>query len=90
MNSVKLAFYARVALILQGLALILLFMYLGKSIFIPLFFAFLIAILLHPLARFLERKRVPRSLAAIISVLVFVAFIGGLVYFFSHQVVRFS
>jgi len=90
MNSVKLAFYARVALILLGLALILLFMYLGKSILIPLFFAFLIAILLHPLAKSMERMRFPRAIAAIISVLVFVAFIGGLVYFFSHQVVRFS
>jgi AI-2 transport protein TqsA len=90
MNSVKLAFYARVALILQGLALILLFMYLGKSIFIPLFFAFLIAILLHPLVKWLEKIHMPRSLAAIISVMIFVAFIGGLIYFFSHQVVRFS
>jgi AI-2 transport protein TqsA len=90
MNSVKLAFYARVALILHGLALILLFMYLGKSIFIPLFFAFLIAILVHPFAKFLERRHLSRSLAAILSVLIFVAFIGGLVYFFSHQVVRFS
>ncbi|HMH34190.1 MAG TPA: AI-2E family transporter [Puia sp.] len=90
MNSIKLAFYARVALILHGIALMLLFMYLGKSICIPLFFAFLIAILLHPFVIWLEKLHVPRAMAAIIAVLIFLAFIGGLIYFFSHQVIRFS
>ena len=90
MNSIKLAFYARVALILHGIALVLVFMYLGKSVFIPLFFAFLIAILLRPLVQRFEKMHFPRSLAAIVAVLIFVACIGGLIYFFSHQVIRFS
>jgi predicted PurR-regulated permease PerM len=90
MASLKLAFYARVALIMHGLALLLLFMYLGRTIFIPLFFAFLVAILLHPLVIRFEKLHIPKGLAAFISILIFLVIVGGLVYFFSSQVVRFS
>ncbi|MBS1597742.1 MAG: AI-2E family transporter [Bacteroidetes bacterium] len=90
MTSVKLAFYARVALVLHGIALVLLFMYLGRTIIIPLFFAFLISILLEPLAKWLEKRRIPRGIAAIFSLLIFIIVIGGLVYFFSSQVARFT
>ncbi len=90
MRTVKLAFYARLALILHAVVLILFIMYLGKQIFIPLFFAFLIAMLLYPLSRFMERHRVPRGLAAVLCVLLFIVIIGSLVWFFSVQVVHFS
>jgi AI-2 transport protein TqsA len=90
MTSVKLAFYARVALVLHGIALALLFMYLGRTIVIPLFFSFLISILLEPLVKWFEKMHFPRSLAAILSLLVFIIVIGVLVYFFSSQVARFT
>jgi len=90
MNQVKLPFYARLALVLLAIALILLFMYFGKSIFIPLFFAFLISALLHPVVSKLERFKFPRSLASFLAVLLFLAFLAGMIYFFSHQVMRFS
>jgi len=90
MRSVKLAFYARLALILHGIALVLLFLYIGKSIFIPLFLAFLVAILLFPVVRKLEKMHIPRTVASIVAVLIFVACVGGLIFFFSHQVVRFT
>jgi AI-2 transport protein TqsA len=87
---VKFPFYARLALTLFAIALILLFMWIGKSLLVPLFFSFLVAILLHPLAKLLERRRFPRALAAIVSLLIFMVLVGGLFYFFSHQVVRLS
>jgi len=90
MAPVKLAFYARVALVLHGLALILLFMYFGRTIFIPLFFAFLAAILLLPLVKWLQKKHIPRMIAAIVSILLFMVIIGGMIYFFSRQVIKFS
>ena len=90
MTPVKLAFYARVALVLHGLALVLLFMYLGRTIFIPLFFSFLISILLEPLVKWFEKIHIPRAVAAIFSLLIFVVVIGALVYFFSSQVARFT
>src|SRR5215475_64647 len=84
----KFPFYARLAFTLFAIALIIAFMYLGKSVLIPLFFAFLVAILLHPAVRFLEKKGFRRSLAAIVALLVFLILFGGIFYFFSHQVVR--
>jgi len=86
----KLPFYVRLACILFALALILFFMYLGRSLLVPLFFSFLVAILLHPAVRFLENRHFPRSLACLTTLLLFMILFGGLFYFFSHQMVRLS
>ena len=86
----KFPFYARLAFTLFAISLNLLLMWMGKSLLVPLFFSFLVAILLHPAVLFLERRRFPRSLAAIITLLVFIILFGGLFYFFSHQIVRLS
>ena len=87
---VKFPFYARLALTLFAIALILCFMWIGKSLLVPLFFSFLVAILLHPLVKFFEKKRFPSALAAVTALLIFMILLGGLFYFFSHQVVRLS
>ncbi len=87
---VKFPFYARLALTLFAIALIFLFMWMGKSVLVPLFFSFLVAILLHPLVKFFEKKRFPRALAAVTALLIFMILLGGLFFFFSHQVVRLS
>jgi len=89
-QMMKLPFYARVALTLFAIALIILTMWMGKSILIPLFFAFLISILLHPVVRFFERRRFPRALASLLTILIFLVLIVGLFYFFSRQVSRLS
>jgi len=59
-------------------------------VFVPLFFAFLVAMLLYPVTCFLERHRFPRGLAAFLSVLIFIVIVGGLIWFFSAQVISFS
>lgn len=89
-GMVKLPFYARLALTLFAVALILLFMWAGRSLLVPLFFSFLVAILLHPLVLFFERHRFPRALASVTSLLIFLILFGALFYFFSHQMVRLS
>jgi AI-2 transport protein TqsA len=86
----KFPFYARLAFTLIAISLILLFMWIGKSLLVPLFFSFLVATLLHPAVMFLEKRRFPRSLASIITLLTFMVLIAGLFYFFSHQIVRLS
>jgi AI-2 transport protein TqsA len=86
----KFPFYARLAFTLFAVAMILLFMWIGKSLLVPLFFSFLVAILLHPVVRFFEKHHFPRGLASIITLLIFMVFLVGLFYFFSHQVVRLS
>ncbi len=87
---VKFPFYARLALTLFAIALILLFMWFGKSLLVPLFFSFLVSILLHPIALFLEKRKFPRPLAAVLTLLLFMVLLGSLFYFFSHQAVRLS
>jgi AI-2 transport protein TqsA len=89
-NPVKLAFYARLALILHAVFLIILLLYVGRTIFIPLFFSFLIAVLLQPFQGFLERKKIPRSIACLISLLIFIIVISGLFFFFSKELGSFS
>jgi AI-2 transport protein TqsA len=89
-RMLKFPFYARLALTLFAIALILVFMWFGKSLLVPLFFSFLVAILLHPVVVILEKRRFPRVLASIVTLLIFVVLLGGVFYFFSHQVVRLS
>src|SRR6478609_2339059 len=80
----KLAFYARVGLVLHAFLLTLLILYLGKVLFIPLFFALLVAILLYPLTRILEKK-IKKSLAAILPVVLFLVFIISIIFFFTRE-----
>jgi predicted PurR-regulated permease PerM len=65
-------------------------MEMGKSIIIPLFFSLLIALMLLPLTSWLERRKLPRSLAAAISILLFIVFVVGVFYFLGAQIVDFS
>jgi AI-2 transport protein TqsA len=86
----KFPYYARVALTLFAIALIILFMWFGRSLLVPLFFSILAAILLHPLVLFFEKRRFPRPLAAGISMLLFMVLFFGLFYFFSKQLIHLS
>jgi predicted PurR-regulated permease PerM len=87
---IKPALYIRVALILHAVILSLFLLHVSKTITIPLFFAFLIAILLYPVSNWLEKHRLSRGLAAAIAVTLFVLLVGAFVYFFSMQLVSFS
>ncbi len=87
-NRNNVAFYARIGLILHAFIIVLLILYLGKVLFIPLFFALLVAILLYPLTRRLERK-MNKVLAAVLPVIMFLAFIGSIVFFFIKELVLF-
>jgi AI-2 transport protein TqsA len=87
---IKLPFYARVALTLHAVVLTLLLMYLGRSILVPLLFAFLVSILLYPLVKFFERLHVPRVLASLTAILLLMVVLVGLIFFFSRQVMSLS
>ncbi len=60
-----------------------------KSLLIPLYSAVLLSILLLPLASGLEKTGLPKSLAALISVLFALLFIGTIIYLLSAQVIAF-
>ena len=82
-------FYARLALVLLAILLISMFMVEGRQIIIPLFFSVLFAFVLLPLTKWLEHL-ISKWLAAFISILLFLVFIAGVIYFLGVQVVEFS
>jgi predicted PurR-regulated permease PerM len=87
MKSIALPHYAKVAFVLIILIAIGYVAVLGKDVLDPLVFSFLFAMLLLPLARFLQHKcRLPRGAAAMLSVILFTAFVALIIYILSIQV----
>jgi len=87
MKQTILPYYAKLAFILISLICIVYVACIGKEIMAPLVFSFLFAMLLLPLARFLEYKcRIPRGGASMLSVILFTAFVSFIVYLVSMQV----
>jgi predicted PurR-regulated permease PerM len=84
-NSIP--FYERLSLVLVGLIALFYLVILGKEVLDPLIFGFLFAILLLPVAGFLERKlRLPRALSSLVSILLLLAFVGGILYLVGSQI----
>ncbi|WP_316736453.1 AI-2E family transporter [Pedobacter aquatilis] len=82
----KLSFLPKLALVLFCIISLTYIAILGQSLLAPLFFSFLMAILLLPFANTLEHKlKFKRSLSTTVSVIVMVAMIGGIIYFFGNQ-----
>jgi putative permease len=89
MASLKQAppFYTKLAMVLISLIALFYIAILGKTILVPLLFGLLFAVLLLPLAGFLEnRLRFPRSLASLLSVLLLVCSLAGLLYLVGSQI----
>jgi predicted PurR-regulated permease PerM len=66
--------------VLEFLVLTVLILYIGKSLFISLGFAFLISIVLYPLCQWFENKGVPRTLAISIPFFFMISIFVGLGY----------
>jgi len=80
-------FYEKLSLVLIGLIALGYLVILGKDMLDPLIFGFLFAILLLPVASFLEKKiRLPRSIASLLSIILLLSFIGGVLYLVGSQI----
>ena len=89
-NFRQLPFYIRFTLQLIMITLLGVILIYGKTLFVPLAFSILLAILLLPITNFLERKALfPKALANISSVMVAMAVIGTVIWFLSHQIAVF-
>ena len=64
--------------------------WIGGSILAPLVSSFLIALLLLPLDRWMERKGVPRGASIGLCILLVVVVLASLIWFFSSQIVGFE
>jgi predicted PurR-regulated permease PerM len=71
---------SNVSLKLLAVALILVFLYFAASVLITLLLAILIAYFLDPIVEFLERMRMPRTLASMITVLFLIGVMGAVGY----------
>ena len=89
-DELKLPFYAKATIFLIGFFALFTILYLAKNIVVPLVFALIIAILLHPVVNFFVRIKINRVVAiAITLILTFLAIIAFCTLVFS-QVSRFS
>ena len=57
----------------------------GSAIFIPLMIAIFFTFLLLPVSRALERKKIPRFIAILISIFIALFLFSGVIYFFINQ-----
>lgn len=86
-HSVKLPFYAKLSCVLISLISFAYIFCIAKDVITPVLMAFLFAVLLLPIFTFFNtRLKFPRHLAAIICVLLFAAFIVGILVFISYEV----
>ncbi|QNF35038.1 AI-2E family transporter [Adhaeribacter swui] len=81
--------YFKYTIILLGLVLLIWFLQTFKSILVPICFSGLFALLLVPLCERLERWRFPRPLAILLCIILIIAFLAGLIWLLSSQLVSF-
>lgn len=77
---------SRWVLILFFLFLLLGGLYFAKPFLVPFAFAALLAMLLLPLTRWFERKKINRGLASLFSLLTFLAVVAGMIWLVSWRV----
>ena len=86
-DTIPFPFYAKLTFVLLSLISIFTILYLGQNIIVPIVMALLFAILLRPIAHFLEGKwRFPHLLAVTCTVIFFVLMVIGILYFISWQI----
>src|SRR5690606_32221704 len=84
-------FYAKLAYVLVSLIALIYLAVVGKELIAPLIFSFLFAILLFPFASFLEQKlKLPRGIACLFTVILFLVIIVGLLYLLGAQFAELS
>ncbi|HTI08072.1 MAG TPA: AI-2E family transporter [Puia sp.] len=81
-------FFSKLNRGLVSIFLLLVILYLGRHIFIPLAFACLFALLMVTPCNFIERYHIPRGLSSLMSIMAFVLIGFLFVYFTSFQLVR--
>ncbi|MCJ8166245.1 AI-2E family transporter [Pontibacter sp. E15-1] len=83
--EIKLPKYLKAVVLLLGIILLVWLLQLFKSIFVPLAFSLLFALLLLPLNRDLEKLKVPRPLAIIFSIILVMTVLVLVIWFISAQ-----
>ncbi|TCC96617.1 AI-2E family transporter [Pedobacter hiemivivus] len=86
MKNISLPFYTKLAMVLFSIISLGYLAILGQTLLAPLLTSFLLALLLLPLAGYMEQKwRFKRSIASIVSVVLMIVVITGILYFLANQ-----
>ncbi len=88
--QLKLPFYAKAAFIFVGIYVFISMLNIAQSIILPLIFGLIIAILLHPMVRFLEKHKFNRIIAICIALLLSIIVIAAFGLFMYSQLNMFS
>lgn len=87
----SLPFLVKLSLVLFCILSLGYLLILGQTLFAPVFFSFLMALLLLPVATFLEKKaHFKRSLATVTVVILMLLILSGVIFFFSNQLRSFA
>ncbi|HWZ16667.1 MAG TPA: AI-2E family transporter [Mucilaginibacter sp.] len=87
LKKIAAPFYERLSLVLIGLLSLGYIVIIGKELLDPLIFGFLFAILLLPIAAFLERRlRFPRALASLFAIILLISFVYSVGYLVGSQI----
>ncbi len=86
----KLPFYVKLTILLIGIFIIFAMLYIAKGILMPLVFATIIAIVLHPIVKFFVRIKFNRIIAIIITLTLSVVVIGAFVTLMYSQISKFA
>lgn len=89
-SSLKIPFYAQIALIAIGAFAFFYLLYIGQQIILPIIYATIIAILLNPLVNLLVNLNINKIVAISIAVLLVIFIIAVFIYFISMQLSLFS
>jgi predicted PurR-regulated permease PerM len=87
--SKKSPFYLRFGITVITIGILAVALHLGRGILVPIFFAILLATLLLPAVRFLERKGLGKIMSIALTLCVAVLTISVVVYFLSTQIGNF-
>lgn len=84
-------FYLKLSCVLISILILGFLAIIGQQILIPMVLGLLIAILLMPMCRFMEKRlRLPRGVSSVVASLLALAIIGGVIYGLSIQVAKLS
>jgi predicted PurR-regulated permease PerM len=90
MNEIKLPGYLKALAVLLLIIVIVFVLIVGRSLFVPIMLGGYIAMLMIPVCSWMEEKKIPRVLSAIIALLSSLASIVGLVLLVILQIKGFS
>ena len=89
-TELKLPFYAKASLLLVGLYVLISMLYIAQDIIVPLVFAVIIAIVLHPVVNFFVRLKINRVISILITIFLTFLIIASIATLLISQASQFS